>query len=344
MSDPPTLPPLPNPATGSANPSASYSALWGYIQPALDHIVRAPTNTPSKAPAIDVSYHMGIHTAVYNYFTASHSPAQPQPANSTAGARDGLGESARAAQTGQDFYDRLDRYFAAAATDVLLGLPDDDTTLVHYLMPAFARYRAGAGAAHRLLNYVNRQHVRRSVDEDRGWLQVKDVLDDVAAAVRARESQLKVAGKIRERRMAELSKWGAVPGADEKILERAEACAEAASSQDRVVPLASMALRRFRLEVIEPLLAVPKGKKKGKAKAKAKSKGKGGNAPNAKDRSPGPKGRLARAVKELLESKDGDAEERRRLARELADMMQTVGVQPEQPLFRRLEKFNTTGT
>lgn len=39
----------------SINPSASLLALWGYIQPALDHIVRSPTNDITKAPAIDVA-------------------------------------------------------------------------------------------------------------------------------------------------------------------------------------------------------------------------------------------------------------------------------------------------
>jgi hypothetical protein len=65
------IPPMKNPPAGSANPSASFPALWGYIEPALDHIVRSPTNNLDKAPAIDVDYHMGIHTAVYNYVTSA---------------------------------------------------------------------------------------------------------------------------------------------------------------------------------------------------------------------------------------------------------------------------------
>src|ERR1700722_442484 len=45
-------------------------ALWGYIEPALDHIIRSQTNDPTQAPSIDVGYHMGIHTATYDYFTS----------------------------------------------------------------------------------------------------------------------------------------------------------------------------------------------------------------------------------------------------------------------------------
>lgn len=56
-----------NAATGSANPAASLSALWTYIEPALDHIVKSPTNDPGgKAPSIDVGLYAGIHSACYN--------------------------------------------------------------------------------------------------------------------------------------------------------------------------------------------------------------------------------------------------------------------------------------
>jgi hypothetical protein len=54
---------------------------------------------------------------------------------------------------------------------------------------------------------------------------------------------------------------------------------------------------------------------------------------------PLPKGRLARAVKELLESKGGDEEERSRLVRDLAAALRLVGVRPDHPLRKRLDKF-----
>ena len=38
-----------------------------YIQPAFDHIICSPTNNLSKSPAVDLSCHMGIDTALYNY-------------------------------------------------------------------------------------------------------------------------------------------------------------------------------------------------------------------------------------------------------------------------------------
>ncbi|KAA1468410.1 hypothetical protein DENSPDRAFT_911832 [Dentipellis sp. KUC8613] len=348
-------PPMCDPATGSANPSASLPALWGYIEPALDHILRSPTNNLAKAPAIDVSYHMGIHTAIYNYFTSSrHHPAPPPPGSAPAATTPAsLMQAApfaqpqprggRQPQLGAEVYERLDAYFAGAARELLFGAPQDvdADTLVRYLVPTYTRYAAGAAAVHRLLNYVNRQFVKRAVDEDRGWLCLNDILDAVARSLGESDGREKVAAKLRERRTAELRKWGWEEGLDPEALVEAEASAEAASAVDRVVPLVSLAHRRFRTEVLEPLLAVPKAKGKGKGKAKAKMKA----APVQNgDRPSGPKGRLARAVKELLESTDGDPEERMQLAREMARMLRMCGIRPDHPLRKRLDKYTGAAT
>ena len=325
-------PPLPSPSTGSANPSASLHSLWGYLQPALDHIVRAPTNNPAKAPAIDVSYHMGVHTAVYNYFT-SHPEAAAGPTG-LAGfhPRFAAPQSEKARASGTDLYEQLDRYYAAAARELLLGAPADDSTLVRYLVPCFSRYSAGAQAVSRLLNYVNRHYVKRAVDEDRGWLRVADVLDAVARTIREDDTREKVQRRLRERRAEELKKWGYMDGDPPARVAQIEAYAEAASPPDRVVPLTAVAYRRFRLEVIEPLLE-PAVKKKGKGGKKKKPPSANGDKP------PMPRGRLARAVKELLESEGGDEEERRRLAGELAVALRTVGIKVDHPLRKKLDRF-----
>ncbi|KAI0271613.1 hypothetical protein BC834DRAFT_818381 [Gloeopeniophorella convolvens] len=310
---------LPNPPTGSADPSASLPALWGYIQPALDHILRAPApddsanaDVPAKAPAVDVSYHMGIHTAIYNYFTAAGTATKPEsPFDWT---------TPPAPPPGYDVYERLDAYFADAARELLAGAPRadqdqdqdqdqaHDPALVRYLVARFARYTAGAQAVHRLLNYVNRQYVKRAVDEDRGWLRADDVAGELPGGGGA-VAHARAAEKMRERRAAELRRWGA------------EACAEAGSAHGRVVPLLSLAHRRFRTEVLEPLLAVPRGGPRG---------GEGA----------GPRGRLARVVKALLEDGGGvgDARERDALACGVAEMLRRTGVRPDHPLRRRLEK------
>lgn len=348
---------LPNPETGSANPSASLPALWAYIQPALDHIIRSPTNGLSKAPAVDVNYHMGIHTALYNYFTTHVTSAPPHPSSIPRKAL--LPTPPRGSSTapppGHDIYDRLDAYFAEVAREVLLGAPMDDSVLVHYLVPCFIRYSAGAQSINRLLNYVNRQYVRRAVDEDKGWLRFGDIVSsELAERPGARAdgpgcpgSHKRIAEKMRERRAAELRRWGAPEGATAEQLALAEACAEAASAPEHVVPVLSLAYRRFRTEVLEPLLAVPNPKKRNQKKRnKGKQGGDGpttaaviGSVAEADEAAVGPKGRLARSVKELLESKGGNEEEQNRHASEMAEMLMRAGIRPDHPLRRKLRKY-----
>jgi hypothetical protein len=332
ISAPPPLP-LPNPAAGSANPGASLSALWGYVYPALDHIVRSPggADDPTKAPAVDVGYHMGIHTATYNYFTAQSEQAA---SNYTPGSRSVSAAATKpdanaiTAVSGLDLYGQLDKYYAGVAQELLLGAPQDDAALIHYILPCFNRYAVGAHAVNRLLNYVNRHLVKRAVDEDRGWLRLGDVLDSVAVAD---DTRVQISRKLRARRMEELKKWGYVDGGSAESMARAEACAEAASSLDRIVPVSSLAFRRFRTDFFEPLLAVPKLQGKGKARNRKALATNGEKA--------GPKGRLARAVKALLEAECGDEEERILRAGELANALKTVGVRTDHPLRRKLDRY-----
>lgn len=314
------LPPMPNPSAGSANPSASLPSLWGYLLPALNHIVRSPTNSFDKAPVIDISYHMGIHTATYNYFTMQ------VEAIGTSKERERL-----APPSGTDLYEHIDKYYAEVAHELLLGAPEDDSALIHYIVPCFNRYTAGAHSVNRLLNYVNRHYVKRAVDEDRGWLTLSDIFDAVAKSIHDGDTREKISKKLKERRTEELKKWGWDEGGTKEQLAQAESCAEAASPVDRVVPLSALALRRFRTEFIEPLLAVPK------MRGKKKRPGAHANAPNL------PKGRLARAVKELLEKQDADVEERKKLVAELANALRVIGVRDGHPLRKKLEKHSMTG-
>jgi hypothetical protein len=296
-------PPLPNPSSGSANPAASLSALWGYIEPALDHLLRSPTNDISKAPSVALAYHMGIYTATYNYLTSHCENPRDNHAASPPGA---------------DLYDQLDKYLAGTVRELLLGAPDDDSTLIHYIVPCFDRYSTGAHSVNRFLNYVNRHYVKRAVDEDKGWLRLNDVIESVPKSITPDDTPKKITTMLKERKVVELKTWGYVDGGSSDLLALAEACAEAASPPDRVIPVSSLAMRRFRTEFIEPLLAVPKVKK------------------SKKPAGSGPRGRLARAAKALMESK---VEERSVLAADLARVLRSAGVRPDHPLRKRLDKF-----
>ncbi|CAK5284280.1 unnamed protein product [Mycena citricolor] len=312
------IPPMPGPASGSANPAASLSALWAYLLPALNHIVKSPVNSDKpRAPAIDMAFYAGIHTACYNYFTAQ-SEAKPPPSRSST-------EPA----SGTDLYEQLDKYFMETTREIMLGAPHDDATLIQYIVPCFNRFSAGAVSVNRLLNYVNRHYVKRAVDEDKGWLRLSDVLESVAKTIYADDTREKVSEKLREKRIEELTKWGYKTDGTGTPAAAAEACAEAASPLDRVVPVTALAHRRFRTEVIDPLLSVPavKGKKSKHKTPKA------GSAP------PTPKGRLARAVKELLEGEGGDEAEKTRLATDLSAALRLIGIRVDHPLRKRLDKF-----
>lgn len=126
--------PLMNPAQGPVN--ASLPSIWDYLEPALDHILRSPSNDPSgKAPAIDIVYYMGIHTAVFNYLTASR-----------AGPYEGMTDR------GTRFFKQVDGYLADIAKETLLGAPHDDATLIAYYVPCFNRYFAGMESIDRLFS------------------------------------------------------------------------------------------------------------------------------------------------------------------------------------------------
>ena len=149
---------------------------------------------------------------------------------------------------------------AAPAAD---ASPPSALALPRFLGPAFARYNAAARAAGRLLHYLDRHYVKRAVDEDRGWLRAADAFAGAPPPPGLPRAEL--AARLRAYRLIVLKSWGWDEGeGDAAARALAEAAAEAGSAPDRVVPVNAMALRRFRTEVVDPLLAVPKGKGKKK--------------------------------------------------------------------------------
>lgn len=318
---------LSNPSAGSANSPSSLSALWGYILPALDHLMRSPTNDELTAASIDIEYHVGIYTASYDYINSrSESKTQISISTTTTIASN---SNISHSNAGSDIYQQLDIYFAQTARDLLLAAPQDDSTLIHYIIPSFNRYLTGSRSVNHLLNYVNRHFVKRAVAKDIGWLHVNDVLESTT------KSDDKISKELRERRFDKLKKWCYLDGASSDLITWAKACAEAASLPDRVVPISSLALRRFRIEFFEPLLTVPKLAKKTKPKNRL-TKLSTGSRPS------GPKGRLARAVEQLLESSGGDEEERTRHISQLSAALESVGIRSDNLLRRELDQFVAT--
>ncbi|KZV95600.1 hypothetical protein EXIGLDRAFT_467223 [Exidia glandulosa HHB12029] len=325
------------PSQGSANPSASFPALWNYVEPALNHILRSSHNGGSKAPSIAVDYYSAIHTATYNFLSAQGDAAVSNHSQRLNNGRDGA-EKERFLASGCDLYEQLDRFFAEVAREILANAPQDDANLLHYYVPSYQRFQSGVLSIARLLNYINRHYVKRAVDEDRGWMRLGDIVDVVAAsAASARDAsdmtiRQKIAEKFRERRAEELRKWGYTDGAES--LAQAEARAEAASSPDRIIPVSSLGMRRWRTDFLEPLLATPPA-----LKGKGKRRGAAPDAPHKKNALP--KSRLARAVRDITAdtADPGTLNERRQLALVVYDSLADVGVRIDHPLRKKLAKF-----
>jgi len=243
----------------------------------------------------------------------------------------------RNSNSGPDIYAQLDQYFSEAAREIALGAPLDDITLIQYLVPSFNRYHAGAESANRLLNYINRHYVKHAIDEDRGWLRLVDALESLAKDPPKESSKETISKIMKEKKLQELKKWGYIEGGSQEKMALAEACAEAASPTDRVVPISSLAHRRFRTEVMEPLLISPKIKGKSKAKHKIPK------IP-ARPNPALPRGRLARATKELLEGSSVTEDERQNLASGLAKALQITGFRSDIPVRKTLDKYLAAGT
>jgi hypothetical protein len=275
----------PSPSTGSSNPSSSLSTLWCYLLPALDHIFQSSSNS-KHTPVLPITaeYYMGIHTHIYSYF----------------------GDRSNSAIGLDELYQNLDRDYADVAHQLLVDAPDENT-LIHYILAKFKHYEATTAAIDRLLSHINKSYVKPAVDDGKGWFSFDDD-DDIGEKY---DSWGKVSWREKDRRTVELKKWGYKKGRPASVLAKAEACAEAASTPDCIVPLSSLALRRFRTEFIEPLLQLPDISHKFTEH----------NLPVTTKA-----GQLVCVKKELLETKGVGEDENQRLVAELADMLKTVGV------------------
>jgi hypothetical protein len=252
---------------------------------------------------------MGIHTHCYNYLSAQSNSA--------------TGSNNNRLMRMKELYKKLDEHFAHAARELFMGAPaSDNTALILYLNACFKRYSACAHSIRRLLNYLNEHYAVPAMKEGEGWFGDDGVDVDAKTGTEYFVTR-------KDPRMEELKRWGYTEGGPTKLLARAEACAEAASTLDRVVPLSSLLLRRFRTEFIEPLLQAP--------------------AVNGKDKNLNPavtartkiESRLAWAVNEMWGAKGGENlnGNQRLVLAELAVALRTVGVRANQPLRQQLDVF-----
>jgi len=306
------------------------------VQPALEHLLLFNKDGSPTPPALEPAYHMGIHTMIYNYFT-SQSDTSHSRYHRLQDQEDGSvdGRDNKSANPSPDLYALLDRYLQSTVQDIFQTIPTDGESLVRYYAAQFERFAAGMQSIHRLLNYINRHYVKRAQDEDRGWLRMTDVLDGKLARTLVTDGQLtrkKLMETLKERRLKELEAWGYEPGEGEESIAAAECCAEAASPPDRIVHINALGLRRWRTELVEPLLAVPKVGSKPPKKG-----GGGGNKPQTSVKRPTAlKSRLSRAIQEVQETETLSVQEKKELGERLDNSLRLVGLQRDHPLRRKL--------
>jgi hypothetical protein len=308
---------------------SSLPAVWAYILPALDHIMRSESDTLEPTP-LDVKYHMGIYTVIYNFATTGRTastskfgsasfPPDPHPDPSTTAVlhkHSKVGHGNRAGQVlatlarksngssshvvpndlsysldaltvasqnqwynervehvksliGYELYLKLEEYFRGIARDMRNRAPADDSALLQYYLNAHTRFTNGLKVLTGLFAYLNRHFIARASDEGLGWLSWQDVFKYRRPPPSSSYSSPKPSkhdAELIEAKRKEVLKqqWGYSGGSPEQR-RMAEACAEAGSPSDRIIPIASLAHRCWRLEVVEPFLSagVPKSESLG---------------------------------------------------------------------------------
>lgn len=280
----------------------SLPAVWAYILPALDNIMRSQPDS-LEPPPLDVNYHMGVYTVVYNFATATKpEPGQmlngtgmPSSSRSrmlTGGFALGLGGGSFGfdedsslspsslgpltqaitapsqkdwfaervehvkSMVGYELYVHLEDYFRGVARDIRSHAPMEDSALLSYYLASYARFTNGVAIINRLFAYLNRHFVTRAVDEGMGWVSMQDVFKDKRPSAKKTKKDAEL---LEAKKRDQLKHWGFNGGTAEQR-RYAETCAEAGSPTDRIIPVASLAHRCWRIEVVEPFLSagIPK--------------------------------------------------------------------------------------
>ncbi|TFY63474.1 hypothetical protein EVJ58_g3227 [Rhodofomes roseus] len=149
----------------------------------------------------------------------------------------------------QELYTHLDHYFAAVARRIYERAPTAPEKLIVHLVLSFARFTNRVKLIAPLFSVVDKGFVQREAAAGRGWWDE----DPVGEAPYWRAWRATAFGRTRARLMM----WGYEDGCEVERYADVMASAAAATSPSRVVPVSALAYRRFRMEVVEPLSAVP---------------------------------------------------------------------------------------
>ncbi|KAF9513784.1 hypothetical protein BS47DRAFT_1392996 [Hydnum rufescens UP504] len=215
----------------SGSDMASLPAVWAYILPALDHIMRSPSRLSRGSSAghkatgrsgmISHGFNLGLglpgdEEGVF--------PTEDPPKDWNLDRVERIKSMA-----GYELYGNLEDYFRGVAREVRTKAPHNDSALLTYYLATYTRYASGVAIINRLFAYLNRHFITRAVDDGMGWISLQDIL--------------------KEKRTGKKTKK------DIELLET-----QAGSPPERIIPVASLAHRCWRTEVIEPFTSagIPK--------------------------------------------------------------------------------------
>ncbi|KAF8996330.1 hypothetical protein BDQ17DRAFT_1330007 [Cyathus striatus] len=248
-----------------SEPAPTLSSVTSVLTPIFDGIF---TNIEAKDGAkVDNAAYIQVHTACYKYLTTArrkphqHSDigigighvAGEEPSDLQPPTEEQIEDNARNHTLGADLYKFLDEYLLhkvlAIASD--LATKDNKIDIMKHILQEFKWYQTNTRVIARMLGYLDRYYVLTVSQEGAGWLRESD-LD--AELLEPKES-FYVSKAYKQKEEEHLVKWGYTKGPGIGISrDDALSSAQSASSPNRIIPLQQLALRRFRTEVVEPLI------------------------------------------------------------------------------------------
>ncbi|KAE9395850.1 hypothetical protein BT96DRAFT_922588 [Gymnopus androsaceus JB14] len=252
-------------------------SFWQTIGPILEHIFDSP-----YVP-VDAEEYSIVYSKCFNYMNSS-SASMPG-------------------------YKKIHDFFAERAKKVFDNAHvESGLQLVRYVLAEFSGFSAAVRLVSRMLAYFDRHLVSTLVQEGSGWSSAGRPVTHGHPKNPDLRLKLEIALKV--------ERWGYHKDAGSKnlgTLEEVESWAEAGSTLDCIVPMSSLAYRRFRMIVLEPLFS-----------------GEGG---------------LITAIEGLLDRTQNQElalSERESLVLRLRGAFRRCGVDPEQPVRVKLESYSAS--
>ncbi|KAF9045642.1 hypothetical protein BDP27DRAFT_1346600, partial [Rhodocollybia butyracea] len=229
-------------------PHETAESFWATAGPALEHIFDSP-DIP-----VDIETYSSVYSKCFNYQSSKAQRSSPP----SQGFRNGLQIAVPASTVpmhrvdpedkhGMAGYRKVDDFFAERAKKIFDNVPDNSSSeLVRYIITEFARFSAAVQTSSRMLVYMQRMFITQLIQEGCGW--------STAGMPVVTVHNRSFLAEIREQKA---ERWGYKKDSDSNLgtWDEVESWAEAGSPLDCIVPIPSLAFRRFRIIFLEPLLS-----------------------------------------------------------------------------------------